>query len=117
MAVCPHCNGEMTERISCKADPIVIAGRAYSPIRWGEERRPKSWPQPDFCSDCGTPLGGVHHPGCCVERCPVCLGQAFGCVDFQEDSEDEDDWEESSCLAGRPYERCHTHLNRRAAWG
>lgn len=32
-----------------------------------------------FCHDCGTPRNGLHHPGCDVERCPLCLGQAIAC--------------------------------------
>ena len=38
MAVCPHCNGEMKEGISCRPDPIIIGDAAYEPIRWGDER-------------------------------------------------------------------------------
>ncbi len=78
MAICSHCGGEMTEGISCLTDPIVIDGKAYAPVRWGQELRPRHRYEPEECRDCGTPLGGVHHPGCCMERCPACHGQAIG---------------------------------------
>jgi len=25
----------------------------------------------DYCRDCGTPKGGIHHPDCCLEDCPL----------------------------------------------
>ena len=79
MAICSHCGGEMTEGISCLTDPIIIGGKAYAPIPWGQELRPRHRYEPEECRDCGTPLGGIHHPGCCMERCPACHGQAIGC--------------------------------------
>ena len=79
MAICAHCGGEMTEGISCLTDPVMIGGKAYSPIRWGQEPRPRHRYEPEECRDCGTPMGGVHHPGCAMERCPACHGQAIGC--------------------------------------
>jgi len=104
MAICPHCRGEMTEGISCKPDPIVIHGESYEPVRWGEEAESKRWKVRTPCRDCATPLGGVHHPGCCIERCPVCLGQAFGCPCF----------EPRECLFdASPHPRCPDHLFRR----
>jgi hypothetical protein len=92
MAVCEHCGGEMKDGISCKDDPIIVDGTPYEPVRWGAVERPyKRRPLPENCTDCATPIGGVHHPGCCAERCPVCLGQAFGCWHFAEPDPDEDD--------------------------
>jgi hypothetical protein len=118
VAVCEVCGGEMMEEISCRSDPIIIEGRAYEPIRWGEERRPKHLPQPDVCSDCSAPLGGVHHPGCCVERCPACLGQALWCpcftVDEQWDDEDGDGTEGRCWAVRRRARRCRSHLFLRA---
>jgi len=34
---------------------------------------------PERCHDCHVTVGGLHHPGCDVERCPQCRGQAIGC--------------------------------------
>ncbi|HEY3843171.1 MAG TPA: hypothetical protein VGL48_07955 [Acidimicrobiales bacterium] len=103
MAICPQCQGEMMEGISCLSDPISIGGRRYEPVRWGEEKDTRHWDVTPFCRDCNVPLGGVHHPGCCIERCPACGGQAWGCYCF-EDEVDE--------VAPAPPSRCRTHLFR-----
>lgn len=31
------------------------------------------------CYDCGVNMGQLHVFACCVERCPGCGGQAYGC--------------------------------------
>jgi hypothetical protein len=38
---------------------------------WGADKKP--------CHDCFAIKGEFHMPGCDVEECPVCHGQAFGC--------------------------------------
>jgi hypothetical protein len=85
MAVCKQCKLEMKTFTSCLPDPIHIGGRLFSPIRWGAEmptRRNKRWVVDSRCGDCGTPVGGVHHPGCCQQQCPACRDQALGCRCF-----------------------------------
>ncbi len=107
MAICLHCGGEMTEGISCLTDPVIINGKAYATIPWGQELRPRHRYEPEECRDCGTPLGGIHHPGCCMERCPACHGQAIGCECVRE----------AECTFGRARSaRCTAHVLRRVGW-
>ena len=84
MAICARCGGETTDGVSCLTDPVSIGGKRYTPVRWGSELRPRHQYEPDECRGCGTPLGGAHHPGCCLERCPACHGQAIACGCFDE---------------------------------
>lgn len=46
------------------------------------------------CHDCYIELGGFHHPGCDMERCPRCGGQLIscGCLDDPAEEETEEDW-------------------------
>jgi hypothetical protein len=111
MAICTRCGGEITDGISCLTDPITIGDRAYAPVRWGQELRPRHRYEPDECRGCGTPLGGAHHPGCYLERCPACHGQALTCpcvAELEGDSECEFD-------AARRH-RCRAHVLRRVGW-
>ncbi|HTU37340.1 MAG TPA: hypothetical protein VMF35_04935 [Acidimicrobiales bacterium] len=97
----------MSEGISCLTDPVVIAGKGFARIRWGQEPRPRHRYEPEECRGCGTPLGGVHHPGCCMERCPACHGQAIGCpciIEFE------------CAYEGQRTRRCRSHVLRRVGW-
>ena len=100
MAMCPQCEGEMMGEISCLSEPISIGGDFFEPIRWGDERKRSRWVIDFPCRDCRTPVGGVHHPGCCVERCPACLGQALGCPCFGTDGDDDDDLDDLDDVDG-----------------
>lgn len=48
------------------------------------------------CHDCNVAVGGYHHPGCDMERCPRCQGQLIscGCLDDGSDDDwgDDDNW-------------------------
>lgn len=65
---------------------IHFCGIPYARIRYGAD-------YPDGqskCRDCGVSHGQFHVPTCCVERCPVCGGQAMccGCADGDTDDEE-----------------------------
>jgi hypothetical protein len=115
MAICGHCGREMTQEVSCKDDPTVIGGKAYAPLPYGEERYPKRYKPAPNCGDCGTPLGGVHHPGCDLESCPICMGQALTCGHF--DDPDDDGYAEWEKTPMRNPRRCTSHLFRQAGGG
>ena len=107
MAICSHCGGEMTDGISCLIDPIVIGGKAYAPIRWGQEPLSVAQVRARGLPRLWNPLGGVHHPGCCIERCPACHGQAISCG-CQADPD---------CVYERGRAgRCRAHVLRRVGW-
>ena len=119
MAVCPYCEGEMMDEISCRPDALVLGGVTVHPIRWGEEGDSKGRRIDSCCRDCGTPPGGIHHPGCCVERCPGCRGQALGCpcFDLDEEPDDELDHAPSRPLTRVPRAPRHRPLCRAHRFG
>lgn len=52
-------------------------------VRYGDEVLDwKAYERP--CHDCFAKKGEYHVPGCDVEECPVCHGQAFGCGCIEE---------------------------------
>lgn len=54
-------------------------------IRFGDETYMKT-AYPDLpCHDCAAIRGEYHGPGCDMEECPVCHGQALGCEHIVDD--------------------------------
>jgi hypothetical protein len=67
MAVCTICDQEMLALVACTQTMYEIGGRRVRRLRFPEGDG-LTWPE--HCGDCGTPMGGLHHPGCDLERCP-----------------------------------------------
>lgn len=87
MAECAWCGQEMTASVSCAVEAFHCGGRDFPRVRWGREPGWGPLAEGERCFDCGTPLGGVHHPGCDIEQCPACRGQALSCgCSFEEDT-------------------------------
>lgn len=73
--ICETCYQEMLTADSCNRATLIYPD--------GEEvmRSRFHFNEPDGrCHDCGIKHGGIHHPGCDVERCPLCgTGQLISC--------------------------------------
>ena len=63
----------------------TIAGEVVARLRFGREGR--GWgAAAQCCHDCAVIQGEYHVPGCDMERCPGCRGQAISCgcdIDWQ----------------------------------
>ena len=87
MAICPECQLEMKNKVSCTATTVRFPdGKRLDVVRYDGSKK-------SFCHDCLTPGGGIHHPGCDFERCPRCGGQLIscGCLDSTEEEDNHGD--------------------------
>ncbi len=79
MAECWFCHREMTTADSCSDQHLTADGMRYEMVRFGEE---EDWTAPEEsarCGDCGVVPGGIHHPNCDIQQCPLCHGQLGLC--------------------------------------
>lgn len=79
MAKCEYCGHDMLTAKGCVRVPVVHNRKEYEPVKVGD---PGDWyaNDPDaVCGDCGAHYGHYHHPGCDIERCPVCGLQLISC--------------------------------------
>lgn len=90
MAICGFCGFEMTKGRSCTVDACHVDGRRVELDRFGSEPGMSRY-RSARCGDCGVERGGLHHPGCDLQRCPSCRGQLLSCgCRFDEDGPGDD---------------------------
>lgn len=71
-ATCSACGKEMAPGNGCTATHYKnAAGVLHARVPYDDSERP--------CHDCNVTVGQFHHPGCDMERCPVCGRQLLMC--------------------------------------
>jgi hypothetical protein len=79
MALCEDCGREMRETDSCTVEEVLLPDGLYARVRYGAETEDWGALNGRRCHDCNVAPGGLHHPGCDVDRCPRCGRQQITC--------------------------------------
>ena len=83
MAICAECGAEMLTADGCTVATLDFGGGVPDQPRipYGQEnyRGVTTAGTTERCHDCAALPGAFHHPGCDVEQCPICHGQAISC--------------------------------------
>jgi hypothetical protein len=76
MTICKWCEMEMNDdkTKSCLNFSMEDENcKKYNPVPYDGKRGKR-------CPDCYVKQGGIHHPGCDIEKCPICNLQMISCA-------------------------------------
>ncbi len=77
--ICPICKQDMQKADGCIPHSYgKAAGNGLGAVKYPAIPE-NTQTDGGRCHDCNALAGQLHHPGCDMERCPKCGGQAIGC--------------------------------------